>query len=216
MRTWRRRGSAPAAPSKKLAGPDAGIAERDAGQPDLLREGATAAGAGEPPDPPGGIPESRVLQGTGDADVGVGQAARHRLRRELPAAHRVAARMSRRRAGTAAGQRHRCDLHDERYAGEPIDVGFVGQLAARSGSGRRGDAASRCRCALRADCFRQDGHCGGNDCAPGREHPGAGASHRTAQAMAGAPAGIPGRRQGRRSAPSAAARPSRPARSTSP
>src|SRR5690606_536127 len=67
------------------------VASRDACQPDLLREGAVAAGSREPPDPPGRFPEPRVLQGAGDADVGVGQAARHRPRPELSAAHRTAA-----------------------------------------------------------------------------------------------------------------------------
>ena len=130
--------------------------------------------------------------------VGVGQAARHRLRRELSRSTspcRAAASMPRRTLLRDNGIR--CDLRDERYAGEPIEVGFVGTLAPRPGSGRRGDAASRCRRAVRADRLRQDGHGRGDDRPARREHPGAGASHRTAQAVAGASAGLPGRRQGR-------------------
>jgi len=39
-------------------------------------------------------------------DVGVGQAARYRMRRELPSAHRLALRMSGCGVGFAAGERH--------------------------------------------------------------------------------------------------------------
>ena len=69
---------------------NAEIPRSDAGQPDLLRKGAAAAATGQSTHPAGRLPESGVLQGPGHADVGLGQAAGHRLRRELPAAHRAA------------------------------------------------------------------------------------------------------------------------------
>jgi hypothetical protein len=54
----------------------------------------------------------------------------------------------------------------------------------------RGNAAPRHRRAVRADRLWQDRDCRRDDCAPGRQHPGAGAPHRTAQAMAGTAAGF--------------------------
>ena len=90
----RRRGSghaleAPVQFVHQAGGHHAPVVDRDAGQPDLLREERAAPGAGQSADPPGGLPEPRVLQGPGHAHVGVGQAPRHRQRRELPAAHRA-------------------------------------------------------------------------------------------------------------------------------
>ena len=59
-------------------------------QPDLHRQGRTAPGPAEPAASAGGVSEPRVLQGAGDAAVDLRQAARHRLRRGSPAAHRSA------------------------------------------------------------------------------------------------------------------------------
>ena len=72
---------------------DAGAGPR---QSDLHRQGRTASGAPKPAASPGGVSESRVLQGAGDAAVHLRQAARHRLRRGSPASHRSAARLPRR------------------------------------------------------------------------------------------------------------------------
>lgn len=55
-----------------LARPDAGLTEDHAGQPGLLREGRFATTPGQPADPPGRVPEPRVLQGTGHVPSGVG------------------------------------------------------------------------------------------------------------------------------------------------
>ncbi len=71
--------------------------------------------------------QTPIRQGPGHAHV-VGQAARNRQRRELPATHRIATRMSGRRTRLAGGQRLRCDLRDERCAGEPIQADIVGTL----------------------------------------------------------------------------------------
>jgi hypothetical protein len=70
-------------------------------------------------------------------------------------------------------------------------------LCAGPGGRSRRNAASRRRRAVRSDRLWQDGHRRRDDRAPGRQHPGAGASHRTAQAMAGTSAGVSGCRQGR-------------------
>ena len=67
-------------------------------QPDLHRQGRAQPWASESPAPTGGVSESGVLQGAGDAAVDVRQAARHRLRRGPPASHRPSARLSRRGA----------------------------------------------------------------------------------------------------------------------
>ena len=130
--------------------------------------------------------------------VGVGQAARHRLRRELSRSTspcRAAAWMPRKTCCVTTASAAICGT-----SGTPasrLTSTFVGTLAARPGGGRRGDAAARCGRAVRADRIRQDGHRRCDDRPPRREHPGAGASHRTAQAVAGAAAGLSRRRQGR-------------------
>lgn len=72
-----------------------------------FEKSALPPGPGQPADPLGGLPEPRVLQGTGHAHVSVGQATRHRQRRKLPAAHRLATGLPGRCARLAQGQRHR-------------------------------------------------------------------------------------------------------------
>jgi len=76
-----------------------------------------AAAAAQSPDPPGGLCQSRLLQSPGHAPVGVGQAAGDRLRRKLPATHRLAARLPGASAGSAAG------------AGDRLGAGFRGPAA---------------------------------------------------------------------------------------
>jgi hypothetical protein len=118
---WKRESTS----TKKLAGPMPKSLSVTLANLDLFREGPIAAGTGQPPDPAGRLPEPRVLQGPGDADVGVGQAARHWQRRELPAAHRPAPRLpgcgdlDLLRANGIA-----CDLRDERFGGEPTGCVF--------------------------------------------------------------------------------------------
>ena len=73
--------------------------------PGVINTAIVTTGA-EPPDPAGCVPEPRVLQGPGDADVGMGQTPRHRQCRKLSAAHRVAARLPRCRARAAKRQSH--------------------------------------------------------------------------------------------------------------
>ncbi len=69
------------------------------------------------------------------------------------------------------------------------------QPASRPGGCRRSDALPRRRGAVRADRLRQDGDGRRDDRPAGRQHLGTGAPHRTAQAVAGTPAGLPWRRQ---------------------
>ena len=78
------RGGAGTADRGRAAGGDGARAR----QPDLRREARAASRPAEPAAAPGGVPESRVLQGPGDAAVDVRQAARHRVRRGPRAAHR--------------------------------------------------------------------------------------------------------------------------------
>ncbi len=49
-----------------------------------------------------------------------------------------------------------CDLRDERVHGQPLEVELRWYSAYGPGGCRLGDATSRCRCAVRADCLRQD------------------------------------------------------------
>ncbi len=121
---WKR----PVPAAKALPKPMPQDRDHDPGQSPLFREGATAAATGQPTDPARRLSKSGFLPGAGHAPVGVGQAARDRLRGELPTAYWAAAGLSRCRAGPVAGQRHWLRASRRTVSGRPLEVEFVGIL----------------------------------------------------------------------------------------
>lgn len=87
--------------STETAWPAAKVPDRDAGKPGLLRQGRATAATGQQADPAGGVPESGILQGPGDALSGMGQASRHRLCGKLSQTHSASSRVPGRRQGAA-------------------------------------------------------------------------------------------------------------------
>ena len=107
-------------------------------QPDLHRQGRTASAAPKPAASPGGVSESRVLQGAGDAAVHLRQAARHRVRRGSPASHRPAARMPRRCSPDADRPGHSArPFATSATQGRPSGRDLSRRAAARTEGGRR-------------------------------------------------------------------------------
>ena len=124
-----------APPSRRRKEPSArraaaGEPGTDARRPDLHRQGAPVAGPAQPAAAAGGVSESRVLQGAGDASADLRQAAHHRLRRRPSAAHRPAARLPggccERLLSELGHQAGRSAT--SAVAGTPLDVAFQGEL----------------------------------------------------------------------------------------
>ena len=92
---------------------------------DLHRQRSTATRSVQSTCPAGGISESRVLQGTGDAPADLRQAAHHRLcrgpSRSTSVCHAVAWTRSKSCCRTCAST---SVMRDERNAGKPLDVEF--------------------------------------------------------------------------------------------
>ena len=163
----------------------------DSRRPDLYRQGRIAAGSPQSTAAAGGLSESRVLQGAGDAAADVRQAADHRLRRRPCTSHRSAARLFGRRAKAFLRPAHR-DRHPRRAIRRRASGRAVpGRVAARARDRRPRHAGPRHGRLVGHDRLRQDRDCRLADCPARRQYAGARASPPIAGAMGRAIVGVP-------------------------
>ena len=170
----------------------ASIARAGPRQPDLHRQGRIASGSPKPVASPGGISESGVLQGAGDAAVDLRQAARSspapRITR-ITSACRAA--VSKTFVQVLTDLSIRPVIRDERYGGQPLQATFQGELRPEQKARGRRDAEARHRCAGRHDGVRQDGGCRVAHRPARRQHAGARASASAARPVDRAARGVP-------------------------